>query len=201
MAGVLSKFLHGLAFGAGLAIAFATVWVLWMCFVVPPVMQSFVAAPRAPTFENPTEAKGATPDPGGAKREREFNFFKHGKSRMEIPQGGGILALVPVSTPAGEDRPRTYQLWLTEKALWQVRTTGDKAQSEPLARPENANVEDLDRLVREQLGSTARKSMMTVSEVDIHKLRSTGTSWRDDSLNGKLSITVDGIVFLVPNPY
>ena len=113
----------------------------------------------------------------------------------------GILALVPVSTPAGEDRPRTYQLWLTEKALWQVRTTGDKAQSEPLARPENANVEHLDRLVREKLGSTARKSMMTVSEVDIQKLRSTGTSWRDDSLNGKLSISVDGIVFLIPNPY
>jgi hypothetical protein len=43
--------------------------------------------------------------------------------------------------------------------------------------------------------------MMTVSEVDIQKLRSTGTSWRDDSLNGKLSITVDGIVFLIPNPY
>jgi hypothetical protein len=198
---VLSKFLHGLAFGAGLALAFGTVWILWMCFVVPRVMESFVADPGAPRFGNPADAQAVAPDPGAAKRDREFNFFKHGKSRMEIPRGGGILALVPVSTPAGEDRPRTYQLWLTEKGLWQVRTNADKAQGEALARPENASVEDLDRLVREQLGSTARKSMMTVSEVDIHRLRSTGTSWRDDSLNGKLNITVDGIVFLIPNPY
>jgi hypothetical protein len=198
---VLSRFLHGLAFGAGLALAFGTVWVLWMCFVVPRVMESFVADAKAPRFENPTDAQAAAPDPGALKRDRDFDFFKHGKSRMEIPQGGGILALVPVSTPAGEDRPRTYQLWLTEKGLWQVRTNGDKAQSEPLARPENADVEHLDRLVRDKLGSTGRKSMMTVSEVDIQKLRSTGTSSRDDSLNGKLSITVDGIVFLIPNPY
>jgi hypothetical protein len=198
---VLGKFLHGLAFGAGLALAFGTVWMLWMCFVVPRVMESVVAEPKAPKFENPTDAKVVAPDPGTAKRDREFTFFKHGKSRMEIPPGGGILALVPVSTPAGEDRPRTYQLWLTEKGLWQVRTNADKAQSEPLSRPENANVGDLDRLVREKLGSTASKSMMTVSEADIQRLRSTGTSWRDDSLNGKLSITVDGIVFVIPNPY
>jgi hypothetical protein len=198
---VLSKFLHGLAFGAGLAIAFVSVWILYMCFVVPRVMESVVADAKAPRFENPTDAQVVAPDPTAAKRDREFDVFKHGKSRMEIPQGGGILALVPVSTPAGEDRPRTYQLWLTEKGLWQVRTNGDKAQSEPLARPENANVGDLDRVIREKLGSTARKSMMTVSEVDLQKLRSTGTSWRDDSLNGKLSLTVDGIVFLIPNPY
>ena len=198
---MLKKFLHGLAFGAGLAIAFVAVWIVYMFLVVPRVMESFVAEPKAPKFENPADAQVAAPDPGAAKRDREFNFFKHGKSRMEIPPGGGILALVPVSTPAGEDRPRTYQLWLTEKGLWQVRTNGDKAQSEPLARPESADVEHLDRLVRDKLGSTGRKSMMTVSEVDIQKLRSTGTSWRDDSLNGKLSITVDGIVFLIPNPY
>jgi hypothetical protein len=198
---VLSKFLHGLAFGAGLAIAFVAVWMVYMCVVVPRVMESVVAEPKAPKFENPTDAQVVAPDPSAAKRDREFNFFKHGKSRMEIPQGGGILALVPISTPAGEDRPRTYQLWLTEKGLWQVRTNRDKAQSEPLARPENANVDDLDRVIREKLRSTGRKSMMTISEVDIQKLRSTGSSWRDDSLNGKLSITVDGIVFLVPNPY
>jgi hypothetical protein len=198
---VLGKFLHGLAFGAGLAIAFGAVWMLWMFLVMPRVMESVVADAKAPRFENPTDAQAVAPDPGAAKRDREFNFFKHGKSRMEIPQGGGILALVPVSTPAGEDRPRTYQLWLTEAGLWQVRTNADKAQSEPLTRPQNASVDDLDRLIREKLGATGRKSMMTVSEVDIQKLRSTGTSWRDESLNGKLSITVDGIVFLIPNPY
>lgn len=199
---MLRKFIDGLAFGAGLAIAFVAVWSVSMYFVVPRMMESAITErTKTPKFDNPTDARVATPDPSAEKKEREFSFLKHSGRRMEIPQGGGILAMAPMSTPPGAKRPGTYQLWLTEAGLWQIRTNEDKGQIEKLPRPENATVGDLDRLMREQLGAMARQSTMTVSDVEIRKLRSSGTSWRDDSLNGKLNITVDGVVFVLPNPY
>jgi hypothetical protein len=164
-------------------------------------MESVVAERKSPHFENPSDAQVVAPEPGSVDRDREFNFFKHSDDRMKIPQGGGILAMAPIETPSGEDRPRTYQLWLSETGLWQIRTKGDKAQSEKLTRPENANSGYLDKLMRENVGSMARKSMMTVSDFDLQHMRKTGETSRDDSLNGKLSITVEGVVFIIPNQY
>ena len=198
---MLRKFLDGLVFGAGLAIAFVAVWSISMYFVIPRLMASVTTETKVPKFENPSDAQVAAPDPRAAKSDREFSFFKHSENRMKIPHGGGVLAMAPMSTPAGAKRPSTYQLWLTEAGLWQIRTTEDKAQIEQLPRSESATVRDLDRLMRENLGPMALQSTMTVSDVEIQKLRSSGASWRDDSLNGKLSITVDGIVFVLPNPY
>ena len=42
---------------------------------------------------------------------------------------------------------------------------------------------------------------MTVSDIEINNLKSNGESWRDESLNGALKITVEGVVFVLPNPY
>jgi hypothetical protein len=198
---VLKKFADGLALGAGFAISFVAVWSIAMYFVVPRLMESATRETSIPKFEKPADAQVATPDPRAERKDRDFSFFKHSANRMAIPQGGGILAMAPMTTPADAKRPSTYQLWLTEAGLWQIRTIEDKAQVEQLLRPEAASVRDLDRLMREKLGTMARQSTMTVSEVDVQKLRSSGTSWRDDSLNGKLSITVDGIVFILPSPY
>jgi hypothetical protein len=164
-------------------------------------MESVTTETRVPKFESPTDAQVATPDPSAAKRNREFSFFKRSEDRMQVPKGGGILAMAPMSTPAGAKRPSTYQLWLTESALWQIRTTEDKAQIERLTRPENATADDLDRLMREKLGPGAHKGTMTVSDTEIQALKSAGSSWRDKSLNGKMSITVEGVVFVLPNPY
>jgi hypothetical protein len=198
---VLRKFLDGLAFGAGLAIALVAVWTIAMYFVIPRVIHSVTTETKVPKFENPTDARIAEPDPSAAKKDREFSFFRHSEDRMKMPQGGGILALATISTPAGEKRPRTYQLWLTQTGLWQIRTTEHKAQIEQLPRPESATVLDIDRLMVEKVGPMARKGTMTVSDVDIQQLRSSGASQRDDTLNGRLSITVDGVVFVLPNPY
>jgi hypothetical protein len=196
---VLRKFLDGLAFGAGLAIAFVAVWIISMFLVVPRVMQSVTTETKVPKFEKPTDAQVAAPDP--SVRNREFNFFKHPENRMKLPPRGGILAMALLTTPVGEKRPRTYQLWLTETGLWQVRTIEDKVQVEQLPRPDTANVSDVDRLMREQVGLGAHKGTMTVSEFEIQKLRSSGDSSRDETLNGKLSITIDGVVFVMPNPF
>ncbi|MGH8613786.1 MAG: hypothetical protein ACREYF_17650, partial [Gammaproteobacteria bacterium] len=85
--------------------------------------------------------------------------------------------------------------------LWQIRTAEDRVEIEELPYPENASVADLDKLMHKNLGVGARQSTMTVAAEDMRNVRSTGRSSRDDSLNGKLRISVDGVVFVQPNPY
>jgi hypothetical protein len=92
-------------------------------------------------------------------------------------------------------------LWLTDSKLWQIRTVEDKIEIEELPYPTNASVSDLDSLMRKNLGFAARQSTMTVSAYDMSKLKGAGDSSRDESLNGKLRISVEGVVFVQPNPY
>ena len=197
---VLKKFRDGLVFGAGFAVAFLVVLGISMVFVIPRLMDSVTTQTRVPKFEKPTDAEIAKPDPSAAKSAHDFTFFKR-SDRMKIPHGGGILAMATTITQAVANRPSTYQLWLTESSLWQIQTSGDKAQVEQLPRPASASVEDLDRLMREKLGPAALQSTMTVSDMEIQKLRTVGSSSRDESLNGKLNITVEGVVFVLPNAY
>lgn len=198
---MLKRFLDGLVFGTGMAVALVAVWSLSMYFAIPWLMTSTITERKIPNFDNPTDVQVLKRDASLPESTREFSFFKHSESRMQIPQGGGILAMAPMSTPPGATRPSTYQLWLTEAGLWQIRTAEDQAQVEKLSRPDNATVRDIDRLMREKLGPMALQSTMTVSNGEIQKLQSSGDSSRDDSLNGKLSITVDGVVFVLPNAY
>ena len=197
---MLKRFLDGLVFGTGIAISLVAVWSLSMYFVIPRLITPIATETKVPKFDSPTNAQVAEPDPSLSGSAREFSFFKS-ESKMQIPQVGGILAIAPMRTSPGATRPSTYQLWLTEAGLWQIRTAEDKAQVEKLPRPDNATVRDVDRLMREKLGPMVLQSTMTVPDAEINKLRSSGASWRDDSLNGKLSITVDGVVFVLPNAY
>jgi hypothetical protein len=201
---MLKKFLHGVVFGAGFAFAFAAIWTIWslgMSYFMPRIMESALTTTKEPEFKKPVEAQVVSPTPGGARESKDFSFFKHSADRMKIPQGGGILAMSPMNTVKGARRPSTYQLWLTDSKLWQIRTVEEKVEIEELPYPENASVTDLDSLMRKSLGFAARQSTMTVSAEELRKLRSTGESWRGDSLNGKLSISVEGAVFVQPNPY
>src|SRR6266581_7531325 len=201
---MLKKFLDGLIFGCGFAIAFlaiCTIWTIGMSFVIPKMMDPFTTTTKDPEFKNPTDARIVDPAPGSASEKKDFSFFKHSGERMKIPTGGGILAMSPMNTAKGSKKPSTYQLWLTDSKLWQIRTVEDKSEIEELPYPPNASVTDLDNLMRKSLGFAARQSTMTVSAEELSKLRSTGESWRDDSLNGKLRISVEGVVFVQPNPY
>ncbi len=198
---MLKKFLEGLVFGSGFALAFILIWAIGMSFVMPRLVTSFTTETRQPEFKNPKEAEVAEPRPSMAPETKEFSFFKNSGERMKIPPGGGILSMSPVTTTKGSKRPSTYQLWLTESKLWQIRTNEEKAEIEELPYPKNANVNDLDKLMHEKLGMASRQSTMTISSEEIARLNSSGSSWRDETLNGKLKISVDGVVFVVPNPY
>lgn len=201
---MVKKFLDGLIFGCGFAFALAAIWTIWtigMAYVLPRVMDSVATTTKEPEFETPVDAQIVDPVASGAPEERDFSFFKHSADRMKIPPGGGILAMSPMTTPKGSRRPSTYQLWLTGSKLWQVRTVEEKVEIEELPYPANASVADLDSQMRKSLGFGARQSTMTVSADELGRLRTTDRSSRDETLNGTLRITVEGVVFVQPNPY
>jgi len=201
---MLKRFLDGVVFGCGFAIALAALWTVWsigMAYVMPRIMESTLTTTKEPEFKNPVDAQIVDAAPGGAHEKKDFSFFKHSKERMKIPQGGGILAMSPMNTVDGSKRPSTYQLWLTGSKLWQIRTVEEKAEIEELPYPANASVADLDNLMHTSLGFAARQSTMTVSADELSRLKSAGGSSHDESLNGKLRISVEGVVFVQPNPY
>jgi hypothetical protein len=175
---LLKKFRDGVIFGGGFALGVAVVWCVWtfgMAYFMPRIL--------AP------------------KEDKDFSFFNHSKKRMEIPPGGGILAMSPMTSAKGASRPSTYQLWLTESKLWQIRTVEDKVEIEELPYPANASVQNVDELMRKNLGFAARQSTMTVSSHDVSRLKSRGESSRDDSLNGTMKISTEGVVFVQPNAW
>jgi hypothetical protein len=200
---VLKKLLDGALFGTGFAIAFMAIWLVATVFIVPWAFESRYPAQetKEPEFRQPRQAQVAAPKPGPAVENKEFSFFKHSKDRMKIPEGGGIISMSPMTTAKGASRPSTYQLWLTESKLWQIRTAEEKAEIEELAYPEGNGVEHLDKLMHKNLGFAARQSTMTVSSYDVDALKRTGQTSRDETLNGKMKISVEGVVFIVPNPY
>jgi hypothetical protein len=201
---MLKKFVEGVVFGCGFAFAFAAVWTAWgigMAYFMPRIMESAVTTTKEPEFKKPVEAQTAGPASAGAPEKNEFSFFKHSGERMKIPPGGGILSMSPMNTVKGSRRPSTYQLWLTDSKLWQIRTVEEKVEIEELPYPENASVNDLDKLMRKSLGFAARQSTMTVAADELSRLKSGAGSSRDEMLNGKLGISVEGVVFVQPNPY
>lgn len=172
-----------------------------MAYFMPRIMDSVTTtATKEPEFKKPADARVVSPTPGATAESKEFSFFKHSAERMKIPPGGGILAMSPMTTAKGAKRSSTYQLWLTESKLWQIRTIEEKVEVEELPYPPNAGVTDLDNLMRKSLGYGARQSTMTVDPHDINSIKS-GTPSRDATLNGKLGVTVEGVVFILPNPY
>jgi hypothetical protein len=199
---MLKKFLDGVVFGGGFAFAFVAIWTIWtvgMSYFMPRILASAATTTKEPEFKKPVDAQIVSPAPGGAPENKDFSFFKHSAGRMKIPQGGGILAMSPMNAVPGSKRPSTYQLWLTESKLWQIRTVEEKVEIEELPYPANASVTNLDSLMRKSLGFAARQSTMTVSADELSRLKATGNSSRDDSLNGKLRISVEGVVFVQPD--
>jgi hypothetical protein len=195
---LLRKFLEGLMFGAGFIVAAVVLWFVGWTLILPRVFSSGVA--ETPSFTNPSEAKALESQSASSTPPRGYSFFKDSDSRMKIPPGGGLLAMALTKTPAGAERPNTYQMWLTETSLWQIRTVGDKAEAEKLVRPESADADALHRLFHEKLGDSA-KSMMTVDADSIEEMKVSGDAGARHGLNGKLSITAQGAVFVIPNPY
>ena len=193
---MLKKFISGLVFGSGFGIAFFLIWALGVIYLLPKMLET---SHKVPNFENPQVAEVAKANPSSSvsKPSKEFSFFK--RHKMEIPKNGGILSISPSSVPENGQRPNTYQLWLTHSELWQIRTIGEKTEIEKLPYPDEATPKTLNSIMYKNLGMSARQSTMTISEYEINELISGGESIQDVTLNGKKMITVEGIVFVLPN--
>lgn len=197
---MIKKIFEGLLFGFGFAIAYVMVMSIWSYFVLPhSISSSYVA--KQPKFENPQEAKELVPDTTLITKNQEYNLIKGSSEPMKIPNGGGILAISIVATGKGSKRPSSYQLWLTKNKLWQIRTTEEKAEIEELQYPKNATDGGLNELMYEKLGTYAQNVTMTIDADEVRQLKSSGNMQGNESLNGKLKITADGVVFLLPNQY
>lgn len=197
---MLKKFFEGIVFGLGLAISFVIVWAIGMYFVLPNLLTSYTVQTKEPKFQHPSEAVVKEAEPKIESEQKEFDLFKS-RPQMAIPPGGGILSVSPTTTIKGSKRPSTYQLWLTEAALWQIRTNEEKVEIEELAYPKDANVTTLNEIMFKNLGVALHQSTMTVSAEQISHIKTAGSSSRDETLNGKLKISVEGVVFVLPNPY
>jgi len=197
---MLKKFFEGIVFGLGLAISFVAFCAIGIYFVLPNLITSYTAQTKEPKFENPSEAVVKEAEPKIESDQKEFSLFKS-RPQMAIPAGGGILSVSPTTTVKGSKRPSTYQLWLTEAALWQIRTVEEKVEIEELPYPKGANMTTLNEIMFKNLGVASRQSTMTVSPEQISHIKTAGSSSRDETLNGKLKISVEGVVFVLPNPY
>src|SRR5258708_39419994 len=110
------KFLEGVVFGGGFALAFVAIWMIWtfgMTYFMPRIMGSSFTT-NEPEFKKPVEAQDASPAPVGLPESKDFNFFKPSADRTKSPQGGGVLALSPMNTAKCSKRPSTYPLLLPE---------------------------------------------------------------------------------------
>ena len=197
---MLKKFTDGLIFGSGFAVALIIILSLGIIFVLPKALDTLSPAhPKAPEFKNPKPAEAFIPEPSANK---DFSFFKPDGERMKIPSFGGILSMSVMQSPPDAKRPSTYQLWLTETSLWQIRTIEDKVEIEALDRPQDANADILDKLMSEKMGSSGRQGgTTTISSSEIQLLKSGSGASRDSTLNGKLTLSKEGVVFVYPNNY
>ena len=59
----------------------------------------------------------------------------------------------------------------------------------------------LDELMLQKLGPANGQGTMTVRSQDIARLKSSGSGWESKGLHGKLTITVEGVVFVLPDAY
>jgi len=195
---MLNKFVQGLVFGLGFGIALVTTLIIGTYYIMPSVLETKL---KDPQFSNPHKGEIAVPERTPSAKAREYSFFKGADHRMQIPEKGGILSLSLLPTDADAIRPRTFQLWLTASELWKIRTDGEAPDVEKIPYPESNPVEYLEKIMRESVGFGSGQGTMTVSAETIAGTKTGLDSCRENHLNGKLKITTEGVVFLLPNPY
>lgn len=197
---MLKRFLNGLIAGTGVGVGFLAVLVVGLKYVVPNAIDE---PAKEPHFENPKKAELALPSTDlAAVSKNNYSFYKLTNDyRMEIPDGGGVLAMYKVATPGSSERTSTYQLWLTHTELWQIRTLGEEAEVEMLSYPEGDAVEALDAHATSGIGTTHGRLTMAIAEQDVLLIRAGKPTPRQNSVNGKFKVTEDGVIFVIPDPY
>lgn len=196
---MVKKFLDGLVFGSGFAIAFILIAYLGLQVIFPAVVNT---SNNTPEFHEPKTAKVIEQEASTESKvvsNGGFNLYKNSPAKMAVPVGGGILSIASVNTPTGNKYPSTYQLWITETEFWQVKTTEQNVEIEQLEYPSILPIDAIDATMRKQAGYAM--STMTVISEEVTSLKMGKGSWHDQDLNGKMKITEQGVVFIQPNEF
>ena len=196
---MLKKFLNGLIFGSGFAIAFLAMLYFGLQMIFPSVNDS---SDRVPEFSNAQKVEVIKQEERVVSIEnstRDFKLYNDTRPEMAVSSGGGIVSIATVFTPPENLKPNTYQLWITESEFWQIRTIGDEVEVELLEYPSIAPVNAVQAIMRKQVGSA--QSTMTVRSDEIASLQLGYGSWHEQDMNGKMKITKDNVVFFMPNKY
>lgn len=196
---MFKKFLSGLVFGSGFAIAFVFIAYIGLQVIFPAVLSS---SDKTPEF-NDSKSAGVIEQESSSMAQiaagTSFELYKNSRAKMQVPTGGGILSIASVNTPTGNKYPSTYQLWITESEFWQVRTTEQNVEIEKLEYPNVLPIDAVDATMRKQAGYAM--STMTFHSEAITSLKMGHGSWHDQDMNGKTKITIEGVVFIQPNEF
>lgn len=195
---MLNKFLNGLVFGAGFAIAFLAIWTIGLSYVVPTVLENVTN--RSPDMAGGTETT-VVPIEKGRKSVKSFTLHKRLEEERKIPVGGGMLSIAVLDGDSGKSRPSTFQAWVTETDAFAIKTEGDIPTIKKASYPKANVVDYAGTLVHDNVGFQKQNMTMPISESEVRRLKSGMASSRDDFLNGQLRITPEGVVFLLPNEY
>ena len=194
---MFKKFIHGLIFGAGAAIAFVAVWLVAMTYVIPPALEKMTN--KTPDMSGGEVAQVLPAEPSQA-HSRDYKLHKGREERRKIPANGGILSIAVYDDDGISERPSTFQAWVTENSAFIISTKEDIPTVKSVPYPSSKEVDYAGTLVHENVGFKEQNMTMHIHESELNQLKS-GKQSREDFLNGEYRITNEGVVFFLPDKY
>jgi len=196
---MFNKFTEGVFFGAGFAISFVAIWYFAAYFITPSFTSYSVNSQDTVEIKDTKKAKIIS-EIKQSSEHKKYSFFKSNGEKRAVPHNGGVLYMAKLPTDNNSIKPYTVQLWLTEKELWLIKTTNKNPEVKLLSYPKNNARDSAFEILHKYTSFQAGSSSTTISEQTINMLKQ-GFARERGSMNGKLQITEDGVVFLDPNEY
>lgn len=195
---MFNKFLQGLVYGSGFAIAFVVIWAIGLVYVLPAAIER--SNKKTPDMSG-ASTESVVPITESTKLNREFKLHKDSEYDRKIPKNGGMLSIAILEEDSGKERPNSFQAWVTETKAFVISTEGDVPNIKEVPYETIETVDYASKLVRDNVGFRKQNSSMPISETEITRLASGKPSSRDNYVNGKLRATKNGVIFFLPNKY
>lgn len=195
---MLKKFFHGLIFGAGAGIAFIAILLVSLIYVIPPALDKMTN--KSPDMSGAKEAI-ALPVKPIKSQSRGYTLHKGGEIERKIPPGGGMLSISVLEDDGKQERPSTFQAWVTESEAYIINTKEDTPTIKNVTYPKTKVVDYANKLVSDNVGFKEQNMTISITGVDVRLLKNGLTTKLDKFYNGKFRITEEDVVFFLPNKY
>ncbi|GAB4126153.1 MAG: hypothetical protein Tsb0027_25450 [Wenzhouxiangellaceae bacterium] len=195
---MLRKFLHGLVFGSGFAVAFLVILAMGVVYFLPSLIDNSIK--NKFDMSDAKEVK-MIPSKHENNSKRDFSLYNDLHYESKIPENGGKLSIVIFEEDSGNDRPDSFQAWVTETEAYVISTNGDVPKIKVVPYDTDNPVDYASDLVFDNVGFHRLNTTMEISETEINRLMAGQSLPRENYMNGDLRITDDGVVLLIPNKY